>query len=161
MPTALGALPSTQPIPNGRVQVKVAAITGSEAWMDASNNGQKLFDGGSGAMEVAYTPIYPCYWVVRSNLITRGIAGGWQRWHYDIKLSQPDRVGFQVTRVATQNHESVGWCAFAGAAIFRLAAGVAYTCALHAGYSSGGTQAWYCSNEYSRLIGRVVSEGVD
>jgi hypothetical protein len=159
MPTALGLLPSNQPIPNGRVQSKIAAHTGAEMWVNAGTSGQKLSDGATGAMEIAVTPTYDCFWVVRSNLIVRGLDPSWQRWDYTLRLDKPDRNGFTYRDIVTKGHSAVGWTAFAGRAVWRLAGGTAYTCAIYAGYQSGGTTAWYCSNEYTRLIGRTVAEG--
>ena len=162
-PTALGVLPSDKPIPNGRVQFKWGAHSGAEKWVNAGHSGLKLDDGGGGWMQITYTPDYACWWDVRGNIMFRSVdgSGPWQRVDFNIVITPADADGrTQGHQVAAEVAPGVGWNGYVASGTFKLSPGVAYTAYLASGYSSGGTSAWYVSWDYTRLIGRVVGEGV-
>ena len=154
MPTALGALPSNKPIPNGRVQVNLGPADAPNHWTAA--------DAGIALLGISVTPDYPCWWVIRTNMIVAGVNGGWQRWDYAITCEPADVSGLGSTKVVCDVYDSgtVGWLAYAGLATFRLAAGTAYTSYVRSGYSSGGTQQTWAGSLYSRMVGVTHGEGV-
>src|SRR4051812_12468450 len=130
MPTTFGRLPSDKPLPNGKVQMRRGAVDGS-ATVSNANSGQKIIDNGGGAMEIFYSPAYPCYWVIHSNIMAHGYpdGAGWRRWDHCIMLTPADADGIQVGAQCPHqlyDNTSVEWRTVAASAMFRLDAGVAY-----------------------------------
>jgi hypothetical protein len=161
MPTPLADLPSNKPIPNGKVQIK----RGAEGSVQVSNlvpYGTRLSDGAGGSYEISYTPTYPCFWIIRANVMAVGDNGGWQRWDYRINITPADADGRTACFTApTELYDSgtVSWRTFASGGRFRLNAGIAYTVFLTHSYSSGYYQRYHTNGQYTRLIGRIVGEG--
>lgn len=161
MPTNLSALPSNLPIPNGRVQFKHGQADTAPS-MTQANAGQLLSDGAGGYMQIAYTPTYPCWWLVRGNVMTHGIDGAWCRCDYGIDISPADANG--VTRghqtcMQTYPNSTVEWHTYASSAMFRLNAGIAYTASLSWVYSYSNTQQYHTGPNWLRIIGRIIGEG--
>jgi hypothetical protein len=160
MPTNLGVLPSDKPIPNGRVQIKRGASDAGVS-LTAANVGYVLLDGQGGQMKVSYTPTYPCWWIVRGNVMTHGLDGGWMRSDFAIDISPADADG--VTRGFECPMQTYGgtieWHTWAGSYMFKLNAGVAYSAYLIWAYSQGYTQQYHCGPAWCRITGRVVGEG--
>jgi hypothetical protein len=156
MPTPLGVLPSSQPVPNQRCQIAIGVYEGANNWQAG--------DAGTGLpnMGITYTTRYACFWVIRSNQIVAGVNGGWQRWDYSIYISPADVAGLNHVQVVSDVYDAgtVGWLSYNGLAVFQLAANTAYTAWLAAGYSSGGIQQTYGGSQYSRMIGVIHGEGV-
>jgi hypothetical protein len=155
-PTPLGVLPSDKPIPNQRCQIAIGGYEGANNWQ-AGDAGITM-----PYMTISYRPTYDCWWVVRSNQIATGVNGGWQRWDHSIICTPADLDGYNEARIVTDCYDAgtVGWCAWAGCAGFRLGAGTLYTASLVMQYSSGGIQQSYGGSQYSRIIGVAYGEGV-
>jgi len=161
MPTAYSALPTNAPIPNGRVQIKRGK---ADVGINASSLavGQKITDSGGGFIEIFYTPTYDCWWVVRTQVLTVGISGGWQRCDWAIFITPADMNG--VTRgyihpCQCYDSGTVSWRTSSGSYAFRLRAGVTYNAYLGHQYRSGGEQQYHTGSAWTRIIGRVVGEG--
>jgi|tagenome__1003787_1003787.scaffolds.fasta_scaffold20741469_3 hypothetical protein len=163
MPTNLGALPSDKPIPNARCQFKRGA---ADTTVDVSNvvaAGTRLSDGAGGFMQISYTPTYPCYWVIRGNVMTHGVDAIWSRIDFGIRIAPNDADGV-VTGVSCPTqvyaNSTVEWHSWAASYMFRLNAGVAYTATLTFEYSWGYTQRYHTGPNWIRITGRAVGEGV-
>jgi hypothetical protein len=164
MPTNLGLLSSDKPLPNGKVQMRRGVADGSATVANA-NSGQKIIDNGGGVMEIYYTPTYPCYWVVHSNIMAHGYPDGtgWRRWDHLIAISPADAdgvtTGFECPHQLYDN-TSVEWRTVGASAMFRLNAGVAYTAYLATSYTSAGSVRYHTGPIWLRMVGRIVGEGV-
>ena len=163
MPTNLGVLPSDKPIPGNRIQIKRGAADIAPAVSNA-NNGQKYIDGGGGYMEIYYTPLYPCYWIVKSNVMAHGVAdgAGWRRWDHSIYISPADADGIsQGVQCPHQLYDqtTVEWRSVSATCLFRLNAGIAYTAYLATSYVSAGSAHYHTGGIWTRIIGRIVGEG--
>jgi hypothetical protein len=164
-PTSLGALPSSLPFPNQRVQIKRGAAAVDLTVSNQVAAGTKLTDGSGGPMEISYQPLYACYWLVRSNSIWRGRSdsdANWRRVDHSIRISPADADGVTVghQRPATVYPSgTVQWRTFSCSYMFRLAAGVTYTAYMAFEYSSGYWQEYHAGAGYHRILGVVIGEG--
>lgn len=163
MPTNLGILPATKPIPGARAQIKRGGADTVVSVTNAVAQGTILSDGAGGDMRIVYTPTYPCYWVVRGNVMTHGIDVIWSRVDYSIRITPADAdgvvVGYQCPMQVYAN-TTVEWRSWAGSYMFKLNPGVAYTAYLAFEYSYGYTQQYHTGPSWLRITGRVVGEGV-
>lgn len=162
MPTNLGQLPSNQPIPNGRCQIKTGQA--DTIWyVGPAQLGQAVPDGAGGNIQIAFTPTRRCYWLVRANLITAGYQGAWQRMDFGICITPADLNGLTTgSTVISDCYDSttVNWTGYSGAYPFLLEANIAYVAWLQFQYSSGGIQQIYLGRDYARIIGVSKSEGI-
>jgi hypothetical protein len=163
MPTNLGALPTNLPFTNGKVQIKRGAVDASVTVTNA-NNGHWITDGTGNPMTLVYTPRYPCFWVVHSNVMSHGVADGvgWRRWDHNIYLAPADANGIQYGVQApaeVYDQTTIEWTTRAASAVFRLSAGVTYTVGLMTGYTSAGSVRYHTGPAWLRIIGRIVGEG--
>ena len=165
MPTNLAALPSDKPIPNGKIQIKRGAADTSPVLGTGTASGTKLSDGAGGFLQITYTPVYNCFWVVRSNIMAHGYpdGAGWRRWDIGIMISPADANG--VTTGVQLGHQlydnsTVEWRSVGGSYMFKLNAGVAYTAYLASMYVSAGSLRYHTGGMWARVVGRVVGEGV-
>lgn len=121
--TALGALPTNQPLPVGSVQRKNGA---AEATAYFPSN-YCLVDGAGNQMVIGVTPTRPCVWVVQGNFIYNHNNTAWYRFDCGIVLNQNDQRGISVGhRGATSQYSVYGWQSFPSSAMFYLAANVTY-----------------------------------
>lgn len=164
-PVNLADLPSTKPLQNGRVQIKRG---GSDVAVNyaAGNNGQKITDSAGGFMEIYYTPIYPCYWIVHSNVMTHGYpdGAGWRRWDHSIMISPADALGYTLGfQCPHQNYDNstVEWRTVGASACFKLNPGIAYTAYMATTYISAGTVQVHTGPQWCRIVGRIVGESVE
>lgn len=161
-PTNLGNLPSNLPLPNQRVQVKRA--TGYKG-IDVNSGtpaGTKLTDYEGNPLQISYTPRYPCLWLVRGNVASHGVSGGWLRCDWGIYITPADVDGITLGHQCPMNcydNTVVEWRTFAAACMFRLAAGITYNAYLAQVYSQGGSQQYLSYAGYMRIIGVVLGEG--
>ena len=165
-PTNLADLPSNQPIPNGRVQIKRGVgADGAVNFNTGTAAGTKFPDNAGGFIQISYTPTVPCFWIVHSNVMGHGYAdgSGWRRWDHTIRITPADADGIAVGCQCPHelyDNTTVEWRTIAGSALFRLNAGVAYTAYLAHEYLSAGTAVLYIGQIWSRIVGRIVGEGV-
>lgn len=165
MPTNLGTLVSNKPLSTGKVQVKRGATEGAITLFNTTTSGTKLGDGVGGNMEISYTPTYPCYWAVHSNVMAHGHADsvGWRRWDHGIMISPADADG--VTTGFVCPHQvydltTVEWRSVGGSYTFRLNAGIKYTAYLAHIYLNAGRIHYYAGPQWLRIVGRIVGEMV-
>lgn len=165
MPTNLAALPSNVPIPNGRVQIKRGVTDNSVNYNTATAAGTALQDGAGGNMQISYTPPYPCFWIVRSNVMAHGYPDGvgYRRWDHMIMITPADADGltngFECCEQVYDN-STIEWRTVSGSFAFRLNAGIAYTAYMAHWYLSAGTVQVHQGPQWTRIVGRAVSEGV-
>lgn len=166
MPTNLSDLASNLPAPNGRVQIK-RGVGGDGAvnFNTATPAGTMFPDNAGGFMQISYTPRYPCFWVVHSCAMAHGYpdGSGWRRWDHGIYITPADAdgvtLGFQCPHEIYDN-SSVEWRTVAGSCMFRLNPGITYTAYLAHTYITVGTVQLYIGQIWSRIVGRIVGEGV-
>jgi hypothetical protein len=163
-PTNLAALPSNQPIPNGRVQIKRGAAD-TIFGLGFTQDPQPIPDGGGGFMQISYTPRYPCYWVVHCNIMAHGNAagGGWRTFQFSIHISPNDADGVSETAggsLPVYDNTTVEWRTASVGAMFRLNAGTAYTAILYFDDVSSSNVGMHTGNMWCRIMGRIVGEGV-
>jgi len=165
MPTNLGLLPSDKPAPIQRVQIK-RAVGDAGYDVTSANNGQWLNDAGGGWMGIAVTPRYPCYWLVRSNVMAHGLNSGnnWRRWDHAIMITPADADGRQYGFVCPHqlfDLSLVEWRTQSGAAMFRLNAGTTYTAYLQCQYLNPNYGiTYYAGKQFTRIVGVLLGEGV-
>jgi len=164
MPTNLGDLPTNKPLPNARCQMKRG---GADATVQIGGglvaNGAILTDGAGGDMRIVYTPTYPCYWVVRGNVMTHGVDVVWSRCDFGIRITPADADGTALgvqCPMQVYGNSVVEWRSWSGSYMFKLSAGVAYTAYLTFEYSYGWYQRYHTGPNWLRITGRVVGEGV-
>lgn len=161
-PVILGSLPSNLPLPNQRVQIKRGVASTSPEVSNLITYGSKLSDGGGGYLEISYTPRYPCYWLIRGNVMWHGKDGGWQRADMGVRISPADVDGIALGHqrcTLMYNNTVVEWKTVSVSAMFHLAAGIAYTAYLSFEYSSGYWQRYHTGGPYTRIFGVVLGEG--
>lgn len=163
-PTNLGALPSTEPLRNGKVQIKRGGVDASNNYSNA-NAGQIITDNAGGYMQISCTPVYPCWWIVHSNLMSHGYpdGSGWRRWDHQIVISPADARGITVGhQLPHQNYDNstVEWRSVGTSVAFQLNAGILYTASLVTSYCSAGTVQVHTGPQWARILGRIVGEGV-
>lgn len=162
MPTPLAQLPSNSPSPNGRVQIKRGAAD-TVVNLSAGNQGAIIPDGAGGNMQISYTPQYPCFWIIRSNIMAHGYPDGvgWRRWDHGIYITPADAdgftLGFQCPHQVYDN-TTVEWRTVSGSFCFRLLAGIGYTAYLAHVYQSAGTTQIHTGHQWCRITGRIVGE---
>ena len=164
MPTNLAALPSNARIPNGKVQIK-RGVADTAADYSNAHNGWGISDGAGGDMRITYTTVYPCWWIVHSNLMAHGYpdGAGWRRWDHAINISPADALG--VTSGHVQPHQNfdnstVEWRTVGASVAFKLNAGIFYTAFLTTNYVSAGYVQVHTGPMWTRIVGRIVGEGV-
>ena len=163
MPTNLAALPSDKPVPNGKVQIKRGLVDGSVV-VNSGNYG-KIQDGAGGFLQISYTPLYPCLWVINDNIMYHGVADGqgWRRVDHSIMISPADAdgrtSGYQCP-IQVYDQTTVEWRTVAATATFRLNAGIAYTAYMNHTYIEKGSARYHTGPMWVRIIGRIVGEGV-
>lgn len=165
MPTNLGDLPTNVPLKNGRIQIKRGGADVGVNYSNA-NSGQKITDSAGGFMEIYYTPNYPCWWIVHSNVMSHGYpdGAGWRRWDHIISLSPADAFGITTGHQCPhQNYDNstVEWRTVGSSAAFKLNPGIAYTASLLTAYCSAGTIQLHTGPQWCRIVGRIVGEGVE
>lgn len=164
MPTNLGVLATDKPFLNGKVQIRRGAADLGRNYTSA-NAGQAITDSNGAQMAITYTPTYPCYWVVKTNVMAHGLndGAGWRRWDHSIGLSPADvngdSTGFQSPGSIYDYTGGPEWRTFSCSAMFRLAAGTAYTSYLVFTYVSAGTAIVHVGSMWCRIVGRIVAEG--
>lgn len=163
-PVNLADLPTNAPFRNGKVQIKRGAAD-TVYNVSAGNNGQKISDGAGGFAEIYFTPVYPCWWIISSNVMTHGYPDGvgWRRWDHGLRITPADvngvLLGYQCCQQVYDNG-TIEWDTVAGTCAFKLAAGIAYTAYLTSEYTSAGTVQIHTGPQWLRIVGRVVGEGV-
>lgn len=163
-PTNLSALSSNLPIPNARVQIKRGTADAAANVNTSTPGGTGIYDANSNLMGITYTPRYPCFWVVHSNIMAHGYPDGtgWRRWDHGIYISPADAdgvtLGFQCPHELYDN-STVEWRTVGGSAMFRLQAGVGYTAYLAHAYITAGTAQYHVGQQWCRIVGRIVGEG--
>jgi hypothetical protein len=164
--TPLAQLPSTRSVPGSRLQVKRGVADSVVAVSSAVAAGTKLSDGSGGFMQISYTPLYDCYWVVRGGTIWHGgtdMAGGWQRVDQGLTITPADVNGItaaQQQAMEVYNQATIEFRSYMCSYMFKLAAGVAYTAALIFQFSgSAYTSQYHTGPNWARIIGRVTGEG--
>jgi hypothetical protein len=151
--TALGALPTNQPLPVGSVQ----RIMGAAEATPVIPNGN-AFSNGAGPMAITVTPSRPCVWVVQANFIHNHNVAGWYRFDAGIYLNQNDLRGVAVGhRGATSNFSVYGWQSFASSAMFYLAANISYTAYLW-GWIGDGQTVYHQAARHLNLFGYTLGE---
>lgn len=164
-PTNLSALPSNAPVPNGRVQIMRGAADASTNVNTATGGGTGITDANGKLFAITYTPKYPCFWIVHSNIMAHGYPDGvgWRRWDHGIYISPADAdgigLGFQCP-MGLYDNSTVEWRTVGGSAMFRLNAGTAYTAYLAHCYLTAGTAVYHVGQQWCRIVGRIVGEGV-
>lgn len=163
-PTNLADLPTNRPFPNGKVQIKRGAVDSAPNYSSA-NNGQKLPDGGGGFMEIYFTPVYPCWWIIHSNVMAHGYPDGvgWRRWDHAIRITPADANGILLGHQCCQqvyDNGTIEWDTVAGTCSFKLNPGIAYTAYLTMEYCSAGTVQIHNGPLWCRIVGRIVGEGM-
>jgi hypothetical protein len=162
--TPLAQLPSTRSVPGSRLQVKRGAAD-TIVSTAAPAAPVKLSDGAGGFLQISYTPLYDCYWVVRGGTIWHGGAdmSGWQRSDQALTITPADVNGITLGQQQTMeiyNLGTVEWRSYMCSYMFKLAAGVAYTAAVVFQYSASAYSSQYHTGpNYARIIGRVTGEG--
>lgn len=165
MPTNLGQLPSNVPLTNNRVQIKRGAADASVNYNTSTAQGTTILDSNGAGMQIVYRPVYPCYWIVRSNVMAHGYpdGSGWRRWDHTIRITPADAdgilIGFQCPHQVYDN-STVEWRTSASTALFRLNAGTTYTAYLAHEYITKGTVQVHVGPQWCRIMGMVVGEGV-
>jgi hypothetical protein len=165
MPTNFADLPSNLAAPIGKMQHKRGVTDGNQTFTTATVLGTKMVDGSGGLMQITYTPLYPCIWIVRANVMSCGAVDGigWRRWDWSIFISPADVNGVtEGIRVPCQAYDNgtVAWRTHAASYPFRLAANTAYTAYLAHAFLSGGSILYHSGPQWIRIMGRSVSEGV-
>jgi hypothetical protein len=162
-PTNLGNLPSNLPFPNQRVQVKRGAAVTDQSVSNLVASGTKLTDGAGGPMEIYYQPRYPCYWLVRANLICKARsdqAAEWRRCDFALYVSPADANGVTLGHSRpTNNYPTLEWRTCAFSYMFKLNAGITYTAYLAFQYSTGYWQVYHTNAPWHRIFGVVLGEG--
>lgn len=163
MPTNLGALPTTAPFPGARAQIKRGAADTTVNVSNQTPQGTILSDGAGGDMRIVFTPTYPCWWVVRGNVMSHGVDAVWSRVDYSIRITPADAegvvVGFQCPMQVYAN-STVEWRSWSSSYMFKLNAVIAYTAYLAFEYSYGWTQRYHTGPNWLRIMGRAVGQGV-
>ena len=164
MPTPLAILPTNKPLSNGRVQIK-RGVADTAVTVSNANSGQKISDGAGGFIQISYTPVYPCWWIVHSNIMSHGYpdGAGWRRWDHQICITPADALGVTMGyQCPHQNYDNstVEWRTVAGSCSFSLLAGTAYTAYLTTSYLSAGNLQYHTGPQWVRIVGRIVGEGV-
>lgn len=160
MPTNFADLPTDEPFPNGKVQFKRGTSDTFPTVNTSTAIGSILAQSPSISTGVVE---YPCLWVVRANVLadSGGVAGGWRRWDWGIRISPADVNGEVVgIRVPCLVNESVAWRSYHGQFIFRLAAGTNYTASLTHEYMSAVSARYLTGPLWYRIMGRMVMMGV-
>lgn len=164
-PTNLGVLPANTPLRNGKVQIKRGAAD-TVVNVSSANNGQKISDGAGGFMEIYFTPVYTCWWIVCSNIMSHGYPDGvaWRRWDHSIHITPADALGVTLGHQCPhQNYDNgtVEWRTVSSSCAFKLNPGTAYTAYLASEYTSAGTVQYHTGPLWVRIVGRIVGEGVE
>jgi hypothetical protein len=166
MPTPFGALPSTEPLPNGRIQIKRGVGgDGPVNFNTGTPAGTQFPDNAGGFMQISYMTKVPCFWIVHSCAMAHGYAdgAGWRRWDHGIRITPADAdgivLGCQVPHELYDN-STVEWRTVAGSTLFRLNPNTFYTAFLSHEMCSAGTAVLYIGQIWSRIVGRIVGEGV-
>lgn len=162
MPTPLAQLPSSEPIPNGRIQIKRGAADTAVNTNNATGN-VPISDGAGGIMAIYYTPTAPCFWIVRSNMMAHGYADGtgWRRWDHGIMITPADADGYTTGFQCPEqlyDQTTVEWRTVSGSFCFRLLPGIRYQAYLANLYVSAGTAQYHTGNMWCRIMGRIVGE---
>lgn len=117
--------------------------------------------------EIYYTPVYPCFWVVKANLPVAGSpnnsGGVWSRFDIQIQIYPADadgRTNGPQVPCEVYDANTVPAQSWSAGGIFRLSPGIAYTAALWFAYHSGQSQSTYWLNTYGRIVGKIVGEGL-
>jgi hypothetical protein len=156
MPTKLGELYNSFPIPNARIQYK----RGNDDVARTLALGNILSGNGT-PMQISVTPQYDCFWVVRANIMLYGTSGGWLRSDWCLDISPADADGLTRTaQVITENVPGVGWRSTHGSGVFRLTGGTSYTCTMVCPYIQADAPQYHAGYYWIRIMGRTVGEGV-
>ena len=162
MPTNLGVLPASKPFPNGKIQIKrgVADVSRNYA---AANNGTTIVDSNGAPFQLQYTPVYPCYWLIKVNVMANGLNDGigWRRWDHAINITPADADGNTAGVQApcqVYDYTTVQWRTFASSVIFKLNAGITYTAYLTTASVGAGTVTVHVGPQWCRIVGRVIGE---
>jgi hypothetical protein len=162
-PTNLGDLPSNLPFPNQRVQIKRGAVATDQSVSNQIAAGTKLNDGQGGLMEIFYQPRYPCYWLVRGNLICKARAdqdNNWRRCDWGLYISPADALGVTLGHSRpTNNYPTLEWRTCSFSYMFKLNAGITYNAYLAFQYSTGYWQVYHTNYMWHRIFGVVIGEG--
>ena len=153
--TALGNLPTNQPLPVGSAQRKLGV---AEATAVIPNN-YCFMDGAGGQMVIGVTPTRACVWVVQANFIYNHGVAAWYRFDAGITLNQADQRGVSVGhRGATSQYPVYGWASFASSAMFYLAANVTYYAYLW-GWITDNETVYHQAGRHLNLFGYTLGEG--
>lgn len=162
-PTKLGDLPSNLPFPNQRVQIKRGVGVTDQSVSNLVAAGTKLNDGAGGLMEISYQPRYPCYWLVRANIINKARSDQdsvWRRCDFGLYISPADADGITEGHARpTNNFPTLEWRTASFSYMFKLNAGITYTAYIGFRYSSGYWQVYHTNTPWHRIFGVVLGEG--
>jgi hypothetical protein len=164
MPTNLGNLPAGQRFPNGKVQIK-RGVGDASTTLNNAAAGRTISDSNGNPFQIQYTPTYPCYWIVKSNIMAHGLndGAGWRRWDHSICITPADAdgdtVGFQCPQQIYDYTGGPEWRTSGANANFRLNAGTLYTAYLQFTYVNAGSVSFHIGPQWCRIVGRIVGEG--
>jgi hypothetical protein len=158
-PTNLGDLPTGQPIPNGAVQVKRGIVDSYTNYTSGTAVPTTFPDGAGGLMQISVTPSMPCYWLTTAAMLWWCSAAAWYRADFGMRLSPSDLDGRNAQmRVAVAVHSSVPWRYYNGSMMWRLSAGITYTCSMTFEYAVNTAQ-FSTSPSWHALFGLLLAEG--
>ena len=158
-PVNLAALPSNQPAPTGLCQIKRGGAETSLTYNNSIEQGRTMHDGTGVPLQISITPDRPGWWVVRAETIWNQVEAVWMYFAWFIGLNVNDADGQGWDWAHNCQHSAQGWQESCIDAIYRLNAGVTYTCRMAWGYSQGYNQQQYVGKDYTYIFGEFVGEG--
>lgn len=158
-PTTLGELPTNQPAPTGRCQIKRGAVNTSIGWVSGVAV-QPLQDGAGSPMRISITPTRPGWWVIRAETIWVLSEAAWYYCHWGVRCVPLDADGRGDDRNHMCLHAALSWTEQVINTAYRLNAGTAYYCESYWPNScNAGTWNYHCYPEYSYIFGEFIEDG--
>lgn len=155
-PVKLGDLPSNEPIPTGKVQMKRGA---SNVGIVCPANNTIMYDGAGAPMQIAITPTRPGWWVIRAENIFILSDAAWYYFAWYVNLAPADANGNSIDYAHHRLHNAIGWQQSCLDTAFKLNANTAYTASMYFRDRQAGTVQYYGGPEYCMIAGEFIAEG--